>query len=172
MIRMLALFPLFVSGCIIYEDDWRHGSCQRCEIDTGATLIATGDDDDATSGVGDTDTEPDPSPLVTADIELTETSAYAGDSLLSSLVVVSGQIDLNSVLSVGFERDIQVLDQLSRPGEIVLLLAVAADAEPGEVDVFVETEVGAGYILATPFTVLEPEPACPVDGTGADTGCP
>jgi hypothetical protein len=174
MIRMLALSPLFVSGCIIYEDDWRHGDCPRCEIDTGATLTATGDDDDdATNGAGtDTEPEPDPGPLLTADLELTETSAYAGDSLLSSLVVVSGQIDLAKVVSVGFERDIQVLDQLSRPGEIVLLLAVAADATPGEVDVFVETEVGAGYILATPFTVLEPEPACPVDPTGTDTGCP
>ena len=185
MIRTLSLLPLLAPGCIIYEEDWDHGECHRCGpdgSDGGGTVVVPGDDDDGGAQTPGT-TEPEPeAPLVTADLELTETSAYPGDSLLSSLVVVSGNIDLGAVVSVGFERDVEVLDQLDRPGEIVLLLSVADDAQPGDVDVFVETREGAGFILAKPFTVLEAAPSCGTSGGGtnpngnggdsADTGFP
>lgn len=179
MIRTLSLIPLLATGCIIYEEDWDDEPCHRCGPDgtTGGSVTVPGDDDDDNAQTpGDTEPEPEPeAPVVTADLELTPTSAYAGDSILSSLVVVSGNADLASVVAVGFERDVAVLDQLSRPGEIVLLLEVAGEAVPGDVDVFVETQEGAGFILAKPFTILEPEPVCQPGGGGGeptDTGCP
>ena len=46
------------------------------------------------------------------------------------------------------ERDVVVLDSMHRQFEVVLLLAVAPEAELGDVEVFVETEVGEGWILA------------------------
>src|SRR5687767_9013232 len=106
MTRMLALAPLLATGCIVYEEDWDHG-CRRCQADdTGVVVTVPGDDDDDTVGNTDTEPEPDPGPIVTADLALTESSAYPGDSLLSSLVVVSGNVDLASIVSVGFERDV------------------------------------------------------------------
>ena len=178
MTRALSLFALLAGGCIIYEEDWdhRHDSCRSCGVDDTSTV---GDDDDDVTP--EPEPEPEPEPQITADLELTETSAYPGDSLLSSLVVVSGQVDLAAVEAVVFERDVVVVDTLHRESEIVLLLQVADDAAPGEVDVFVETKTGAGFILAEPFTVLEPDPGTVCTGTGGggtgtgggtDTGCP
>lgn len=175
MTRMLSVFLLLASGCIIYEEDWSDGECRACETPTDtSTLGNDGGDETDDPEVPDTDV-PDPGPIVTSDLELSVGSAYPGDALLSSLVAVSGKVDLASVATVGFERDVKILDQLDRPGEIVLLLSVADDAEPGEVDVFVETKAGDGLILAAPFVVLTPTPSCnPGGGNGGtgDTGCP
>lgn len=174
MSRTPILAILLVQGCIIYREDWDDDrpDCPTC-TDPGTAPEPYGDDDDAPTEPSEP-AEP-PGPQVTADLALTEASAFPGDSILSSLVVVAGEVDLQSVEAVVFERDVDVLDTMVRPDEVVLLLAVAADASPGEVDVFVESTAGAGWILATPFTILEPEgtdPGCPQGGGLVDTACP
>lgn len=172
-----ALHPLLLvagvaaQGCIIYEDHFVTPDCE--DDDCTSTWTWTGTE--PTDPTDPTPTEPtDPGPIVTADLELTVNAGAPGESLLSSLVVV-GAFDLATVDRVVFERSVEVLDTLPREDEVVLLLAIDADAELGLVDVFVETTDGEGYVLERPFAITDGAgtgTGTPTDGTPTDTGDP
>ncbi|MCA9488959.1 MAG: hypothetical protein KC621_03530 [Myxococcales bacterium] len=164
--HLLVAAGLLAQGCIIYEEHWVTESCEDC----GTTWTWT--DTETT----DTTTETtDPGPTLTSDLELTVTSGLPGHSILSSLVAV-GSFDLATVDLVGFERDVAVLDVLDRADEIVLLLDIADDAEPGDVEVYVTTTDGQGWLLEQPFTIEDPGATTTdtggttTDGTTTDTG--
>ena len=95
-------------------------------------------------------------------------SANPGQELLTTLHARPG-VDLSSVGIVTFDRDVAVLDQIIRPDEVVLLLAVAPEAEPGEVGVTVQVVGGSDWPLAEPFRIVAP--AASATDTGSDDGC-
>ncbi|MCB9687595.1 MAG: hypothetical protein H6738_16740 [Alphaproteobacteria bacterium] len=171
--HLLVAAGLLAQGCIIYEEHWVTESCEDC----GTTWTWT--DTETT----DTTTETtDPGPTLTSELELTVSSGLPGESLLSSLISV-GAFDLSSVQEVGFGRDVSVLDVLERDDELVLLLNVASDAVPGDVQVFVTTTDGQGWLLEQPFTIEDPGTTTDTGGTTSgttdtgttgttDTGCP
>ncbi len=171
---LLLLVGLAAQGCIIYEERF---VTTDCEGDCTSTWTWT-DPTDPTEPTDPTTEPTDPGPVVTADLELTVRTGAAGESLLSSLVAV-GDFDLATVDRVVFERSVEILDTLPREDEVVLLLAIDADAEPGLVDVFVETADGEGYVLEQPFEITA-EGGTPTDPTTepgdtgtttTDTGC-
>lgn len=151
-----------LQGCIIYEEHYRERTCRGCGEEPT---------------VEDPGTAPEPEPegpVLTSDLALRPAEAAPGEALLSTLVVVGDPVDLSGVEEVGFSRDVAVLDTLVRPDEVVLLLEVAAEAEPGPVDVFVHGASGS-WLLDAPFEILDPaEPGCAQDPTdpAPDTGCP
>ena len=164
----LALLGVLAApGCIIYEDrphGW--GECH----DDDAPCADTGD---WTGGGTTTDTVGQPQ----LDLRLTVSDGHAGQQLLSTLVAAGEQdVDLLAVDAVTFSRDVQVLDLMHRTEEVVLLLAIGAEAEPGEVDVWVTSTGGQGWILPEPFTILSDEGECPSGnggpGSTTDTACP
>jgi hypothetical protein len=159
----LALFGVFVAqGCIIYEDRPheldRCGEEEPCE-DTGWTGGGT---------TGETE--------IRADLELTVREARAGQQLLSTLVNTGDAIDLLAVESVTFSRDVAVLDMIPRTDEVVLLLAVHAEAAPGPIEVWVTSTGEQGWILDEPFDVVTDDGGCTTGqggtGTTTDTACP
>lgn len=160
----LALAAVLAQGCIIYEEHWVTEPCEDC------STTWTWTDTETTDTTTTTETT-DPGPTVTSDLELTVTEGAPGDSLLSSLVA-TGPFDLASITEIGFERDVQVLDTLVRDDEVVLLLAIADDAEPGPIDVFVVT-ADEGFVLDQPFTILDAAGGTTTDtgGSTTDTGC-
>lgn len=164
---LFALTGLLAQGCIIYEEHW----VTECD-DCGTTWTWTETD------TGLTTTTTDPGPTLTSDLELTVAHGLPGQSLLSSLIAV-GPFDLATVESVGFERDVSVLDVLERDDELVLLLQIGADAVPGQVQVYVTTTDGEGWLLEQPFTIDDPSTTGTTTGTTdtgttttTDTGCP
>lgn len=172
---LAALAPL-AAGCIIYEE--RHPRGGPCGPDEDCTVTSPVPDEETP-----VDPTPDPEPeepSLTDDLVLSVNEAFPGQSVLSTLTPISQEIDLSNVVSLSFERDVAVLDTIVRPFEIVLLLAVDAEAELGDVEVFVETTQGAGFILAEPFHIVAADgsdPACTPGtttdtGSQTDTGCP
>jgi hypothetical protein len=156
-----AVIGPIASGCIIYADRYHHsdGGCDGCE--------PTADPPPATG------TDPDPEPALTDSVALTVNEALPGEELLSTLVPTESGLDLTTVTALEFERDVEVLDSIQRPDEIVLLLSVADDAKAGPVEVYFTTVTGAGWILAEPFQILGQPASTPGTDTGAaDTGAP
>lgn len=161
--KTLAFLGVLVAqGCIIYEDKPHHWSCgeEPCP-DSGWT------------GGGTTTPVAEPQP----DLRLTVAEGLPGQQLLSTLVNAGEhEVDLLGVETVSFARDVAVMDLIHRTDEVVLLLAIGAEALPGEVDVWVSGNGGAGWILEQPFTVLGEEDACTSGnggtGTTTDTACP
>jgi hypothetical protein len=164
--KTLALLGVLAAqGCIIYED--RPHGWGECHDD--APCLDTGD----WTGGGTTDTLEQPQ----IDLKLTVNEARAGEQLLSSLVSDGDrEVDLASVGSVTFSRDVQVVDLMHRTDEVVLLLAVGAEADPGEIDVWVTSTGGQGWILGETFTILPEDGECTSGnggpGSTADTACP
>jgi hypothetical protein len=160
---LVALF--LAQGCILYEDRPLHPP-KECE---DATWCGP---DTATTDTGE---------VRNALLQLTVVEGRPDEDLLSTLVNVGPEPrDLSGITSVEFSRDVAVLDLIPRSDEVVLLLHVAADAEPGAVDVTVANVGGNTWLLAQPFTVLEAPsggPTC-TPGTGGgttsteDTACP
>lgn len=179
MTRTLPLFALLaplVTGCIIYEERHHRGNDGRC-VDEDGEVVEPDDcgEIDVPNEV-DPDPEPEPEPeepTATDLLTLTVNEGQPGQTLLSTLIPLSQDIDLSSVASIGFERDVQVLDTISRPYELVLLLSIDADAELGDVAVFVETTQGTGWVLSDPFHLVAGDGSAPTctGGTTTDTGC-
>jgi hypothetical protein len=162
----VALLGLVLAqGCIIYEDRKAHPDlCEgtwSCGTDSG-TWTDTGE-------------------VRNTDLQLTIAEGRPGEDLLSTLVNVGPETrDLSGVANVEFSRDVAVLDLIARADEVVLLLHVADDADPGAVDVSVSANGPKTWLLAQPFMVLEAPPGgttC-TPGTGGgttsteDTACP
>ncbi|MEQ1504057.1 MAG: hypothetical protein ABMB14_17575 [Myxococcota bacterium] len=157
-----ALAPSF-AGCIIYEDKY----------DTGTWPTST----DGTSWTDPGTTPPDPTgPQLTDALALTVNEGLPGETVLSTMIAANPQIPLGSIVSVTFERDVTVSDRLDQQDEIVLLLSIADGADPGLVQVTVDTSSGDEYVLVEPFHILEPGPSCTpsttttTSTTGTDTG--
>lgn len=160
MSRSLALAAALsaLSGCIIYEGDFLPPCDGRPICDDGSTTT-TPDDTGA--------------PQVTENVRLTPNEAAPGDELLAFLVPAVDGVDMGTVASLSFERDVLVLDIERRADEIVLLLSVSEVAEPGDVEVFLTTENGGGFILAEPFHILGDAgttTTATTTGTGTATG--
>lgn len=156
------LGALAAQGCIVYEDrPHGHNDCGDVPChDSGWT------------GGGTTE-----EPVAEADLRLTVAEGRAGQQLLSTLVNAGEQeIDLLAVEAVSFSRDVAVLDLMARDNEVVLLLAVHPEAQPGAVDVSVTSQAGAGWILEQPFMIVDESGECTTGqgGTGSttDTACP
>jgi len=165
--KTLALLGVLAAqGRIIYED--RPHGWGECHEDDAPCL-----DTGTWTGGGTTGTVAEPQP----DLRLTVAEGHPGEQLLSTLVNAGEkEVDLLAVETVTFSRDIGVLDLMPRTGEVVLLLAIGAEAAPGEIDVWVNGTGGAGWILEQPFTVLAEEDECSSGnggpGTTTDTACP
>lgn len=148
---LIPALAALATGCIIYEERYHRVPCDGC-VDEGPI-----EDPPAPEPPEDPETQ------ITSDVALTVAEAYPAETLLSTLVAVDPDVDLATVSSVTFERDVVILDSIQRPDEIVLLLEIDPEAAPGEVEVYITTATGGAWLLDEPFTILE----CP---TGAD--CP
>jgi len=163
-VLLLAFVPLFTPGCIIYEERYHGGKCQQDECPSTTDLTLT-------------PTTPVTGPQLTDAVELTVDQAYPGQQLLTEMIPAgSGAIDLTSVTGVTFERDVEVVDLIVHPTDIVLLLQIADEAEPGDVTVQASTLLGDEYVLAVPFHILPGgtttsggSGATPSGGSGATT---
>jgi hypothetical protein len=158
MTRTLPLIAMLATGCIIYEDR-----------KDGRDDVAAAPEEDPDAEQEPVD-EPGEEPDATGLLALTVNEAVPGALLLSTLVPLDPEVDVTSVHSVVFERDVQVLDTLTRPYELVLLLSVAPQAPLGEVAVTVESTQGSGYVLDEPFRIVEAADGSA--GTPGTTGCP
>lgn len=166
----IALLALLAQGCIIYEERYHHD--KRDDCGDGCVIDDPTFGDDTTDPVDDPTEPTDDGPTVTADLFLTVDAGLPGETLLSTLEATTDDFDLSQIVSVEFERDVQVLDMIPRADEVVLLLSIDEAAEPGLVDCFVQTAADEAYLLDAPFTVLDPADAptsCAPDG-GTDTG--
>lgn len=144
-----------LSGCIIYEQ--RYVPIDRCEgrcVDTGTVTAPTGTDNP---------------PGVTDSVRLTVREASPGDVLLSYLVPAEAGVDIATIETLSFERDITVLDSDRQANQITLVLAVSETADPGDVAVSITTGGGGSWILAEPFRILGGTTSTG-GGTTADTG--
>jgi hypothetical protein len=172
MSRVLALtIPLatVLPGCIIYEERYHGQKCDSCGLGevTPTPPLTT----------PPTSTPTDPGPELTDQVYLTVDEAAPGDLLLSELVPAQGAtVDLTTIASIAFDRDIEILDSIVDPDDIVLLLSVAADAEPGDVSVTFTTTNGGEFVLAEPFhllalpTTTTPTTTTATSGSTGDTG--
>lgn len=155
------MLGLLCQACVIYEE--RVTDDTACPPDIGAP---------ATPRPGDTDAEPEPDPEpIVLDLYLTDDDGAPGEVLLSTLVARDGGVAPGRVQEVHFERDVSVSDAIVRDDEVVLLLSVAADAQPGLADVYVTLDDGTAGLLAEPFRILEAD-AGGDDPPPADTGIP
>lgn len=162
-LRLALVLAPIVSGCIIYEERYHKSDCDGCTTDPGEPPPPP-----PPSGTTSTDTTP-AGPELTDDVALTPNEAYPGDSLLATLVPTGPGVDLTTVTTLTFERDVTITDSIVRPDEIILLLDVDPAAAPGDVLVFMTTEGGGAYLLAEPFHLLASGTTSPGD-SGADTG--
>ncbi len=167
------LLGLLAQGCIVYEERHRHDrddlDCDGCVLDDPTE---PGDPGEVTDPQDPQDPPEDPGPVLTSELFLTVDAGLPGDTLLSTLEATDDGFDLSEVVAVEFGRDIAVLDLIARDDEVVLLLEIADDAEPGSVDCYIDTASGGSWLLDVPFTVLDPADApteCP-EGGGEDTG--
>lgn len=163
----VSLLSATLSGCIIYEQRYVPIECE------GECAETTEPGRPGPEPTEPTETEP----AVTNGVRLTTNEAYPGDVLLSFLVPNEEGVDIATVETLSFERDITVLDSERRQSEIVLLLSVAEAATPGDVEVFITTTGGGGWILAEPFHILGASTTgttgtedTGTDGTTTDTG--
>ena len=166
-LHLIALLAPLATGCILYEERYPVDDVPCVE---GEDCDDAGDDDDD-DGVAEP--EPEPEPGITEDLALTVREGQPGQTLLSTLIPLSQDIDLDDVVAVRFARDVEVVDSIARPFEIVLVLTVAAHAALGDVEVSVETADGPGWVLDQPFRVIAPDGTTPTctGGSTTDTGC-
>jgi len=160
----IAVLGATLQSCIIYEERVRW-----CDEDADCPPATTGVDEPT----GASPTTPDPD--VAADLLLTVGEAPAGATLLTVLQHGDSTLNLENVASVDFTRDVLVTDMVARPDEVVLLIEVAAEATPGQVDVLIQTTSGAAWLLAEPFLILPPadDTTATIDTAApTDTGAP
>ena len=179
----LGLTALFAQGCIIYEEHYVDTGCGNCGTDDDWTNpgnpVQPGDDDD------DTD------PVVLLDLYFSVPHGLPGETLLTTLQSNDANFDMTRIDSVTFSYGVEVVDQIIRPDEIVLLLTIDPDAQPTQVDAFVQGDDGATGLVAEPFCILDPSEdgtdgtdgtdttdtgtppvQCDINGETGDTGCP
>ncbi|MBW1880298.1 MAG: hypothetical protein JRJ84_18205 [Deltaproteobacteria bacterium] len=149
--RWMKLALLFVplNACIYYEggecddcgwDDWCTWDCDDDPVDiddTGAVADDTGDDN-----------------VIVLDLSLTPSEAEQGAMLIGSLKSGGGE-DLSGVSAVEFSASVSVNALQARAEEVILSLSVAADAEIGPVDLFLDFEDGTTAFGEAVFTILE-----------------
>lgn len=153
--RLIACAALIgmLEGCIIYEEKLTSEGCRGCTSQTTPTGPGPGPG-------------PDPGTQITDALELTVNTGYPGEQVLSTLVERGSGADIEDVVAVSFERDIAVIDSLVQPFDVVLLLEVGADAAPGPVEVYVEVNSGARYVLSRSFEILAPTVTTETGGSG------
>jgi len=159
MATLMAL-GLLAQGCIIYEEHY-DGDTGNCPPD-----LSDDRDPDQIPGTDDTDDE-----MVVLDLYLSDADGEQGEILLTTLLSDDPELDLRSITDVAFARDVEVNDAMVREDEVVLLLAVGADADPGLVDGYVLLNDGTQALIAEPFEILEAADGL-VDGpdSSGDTG--
>jgi hypothetical protein len=124
---LLALIPLSAPGCIIYEEHYHGGKCQiDCTpADPGET---------PSTGTG---------PRIDDATTLTVDQGYPGQQLLTKMISTGPDaVDLSTFSSISFERDVDVGDTIVDPNDVILLLDIAAEAEPGDVTIRFTTSPG------------------------------
>jgi hypothetical protein len=138
-ILILAIpFLAAATGCIVYDNDggvkdgWEH---TRPEV---------------TDDSGIEDLEPQVS------LKFTPPQAEQGEIFIGSLSITDGDADLSQVVSVTVFGDADVLAIDARADEVVVTVAVAADAESSAADIVVEFEDGTAAWLEAAF-VISPE---------------
>ena len=159
----LALTAL-LSGCIIYETR-----------DTGAPCLGDCSERPADSGVlapneaagPHTDEE-----AREAGLHLTIAEGQPGQVLFTTLVSPSG-LNLLDVRDVAFVGPVTLVDRVDRSNEILMVLEIAEDALPSQVDVFVVWGDDDVVRLQTPFVIVAREhtdTGWPDEGCAGDVG--
>ncbi len=178
MPRWLSLLALTASlgGCIIYEteggwgdDSWCTGAMcdddrrDRCgDGDDDSGLICTTDPTGTATGTGTgTGTATTPAPL--PEFSFVPDEACIGDAVLTWLVADDPTWDYTNIDGVLFVGDVVVTDTIVRTDEVILLLDIPANADPGVVQGLVELTDGQATLADGGITLVE----C---GGGAGTG--
>lgn len=116
------------------------------------------DDDDDVVGAPD-------APDLPSSVALRIDEGMPGE-LLRTTLLTEGEAGFDDLVGVRFERDITVVDAVFESRDVDLVVSIAVDAAPGEVDLVAQFEQGASLRQGGAFTIL---PAAPPSSSG-DTG--
>jgi len=146
--RTLILALSFISattGCIVYDNDGNSSSDRP------------GSRPDVIEDTSGEETLPD------VELSFSPPQAEQGEIFIGSLSSEDTEMDLTTVTSVNLFGDADILAVEARASEVLVTVAVDADAETSESDILVEFADGSAAWLEAAF-VISPEGS----GSGAD----
>jgi hypothetical protein len=154
----LALICLsLTTGCVLYD-----GECKD-EFWADSGWDEDGWDDDGWDEEDGDDIAAGP------DFALTPAEGVAGTTFITSLE--AGEVfEYAQVSDVWFFGDVSLCTKAARADELILTLAIDAEAELGRVDMVVEMEDGERYLVEDALNVLGEDGQGLEDGGGADGG--
>lgn len=162
--RLFALLPFAaLAGCIIYDTE---GKCTRCGDDD----VWYGDTGGITDPGDDPAEEEDPAPVYT--LTLTPAEGVPGETLIASLTA-EGEFNLADIQDVEFVGgSVEVTASSLRQTELLLTLAVSADAALGPVDLLVYLPESQVDLIDGAFEVVAVSGGADdgTDGGGTDGG--
>ncbi len=139
MRNLLAILtlPVLTFGCVVYDND---GPGSEPDIDIGRDY----DDNDL---------------IEEADLGFTlafaPVQAEQGESFIGYLTISEGEFNLNDVAGIKCYGDVDVATWDTRSDEVILSVAVPADAVEGEIDIIVEFVDGTAVWIEAALTVYE-----------------
>lgn len=144
---LLALLFVFSgqTGCIYYENNGDFGGGGG----TGNGWWSNGSDSPADTADTSADAPASSGLVVSPD------HAAAGDTLLLNLTATV-DFDLSIITDIHFEGPVTVQDVTVRDSEILIVVTIAPDATPGDVNIWVNSADGQAWNVDTALTV---EPA-------------
>ena len=150
--RTLILALSFISattGCIVYDND---GSGPSDRPGSRPDIIEDTAGEEA---------------LPDVELSFSPPQAEQGDVFIGSLSSENSELDLSTVTSVNLFGDADILAVEARPSEVLVTVAVDANAESSESDILVEFADGSAAWLEAAF-VISPEGSG--NGAGDYTG--
>ena len=139
MTKIILSLPILAlaSGCLVYDND---GQLSGDRDHTRPDLTEDSAAGELEAPIG---------------LEFTPPQAEQGEVFIGSLSVTEGDVDLSLVESVSVFGDADILAIDSRPGEVLLSVAVASDATSSEADIVVEFQDGSAAWLEAAFVISE-----------------